>query len=76
MAFFDSPEFTEGARAKLVDRDNNPRWQHKSVLDVSEEDIRFFTHRKTIDNIEQVYDMKAFPYWDSLDDDDWHTKLY
>eukprot|EP00347_Sterkiella_histriomuscorum_P008223 403345907 len=32
MAFWDSNEFREGTRAKLVDRDNNPNWQHKSVI--------------------------------------------
>ncbi len=76
MGFFESPEFTEGARAKLVDRDNNPKWSHRSVYDVSEEDIYFFTKRKVPDTLEAVYDLDSFPYWDSLDDDDWHKKLY
>jgi len=28
------PEFAEGVRALLIDKDKNPRWQYASVRDV------------------------------------------
>lgn len=31
------PEFAEGVRALLIDKDNQPRWQHSSVRDVPED---------------------------------------
>lgn len=31
------PEFAEGVRALLIDKDNNPQWQYASVSDVPEE---------------------------------------
>jgi enoyl-CoA hydratase len=30
----DSADFVEGVRALLVDRDNAPRWQQRSLADV------------------------------------------
>ncbi len=32
----DRPDFTEGIRARLIDRDNKPRWQHASLSDVTD----------------------------------------
>lgn len=29
----------QGVRAKLVDKDNSPKWEHKSLQDVSESDV-------------------------------------
>ena len=39
-------EFFEGVRALLIDKDKNPKWMHKSVLDVKKEDVDFFFDRK------------------------------
>ncbi|MBD2859827.1 enoyl-CoA hydratase/isomerase family protein [Spongiibacter sp. KMU-158] len=33
------PEFAEGVRALLIDKDKNPKWQHGSAADVSDADI-------------------------------------
>jgi enoyl-CoA hydratase len=49
-AFAGSSDFVEGVRAVLVDRDNAPRWQHRSLADVDPADVaRLFTggHRTT-----------------------------
>ncbi len=33
------PDFAEGVRAQLVDRDRSPRWQHSRVEDVSRDEV-------------------------------------
>ena len=38
-AFASSPDFVEGVRALLVDRDNAPRWRHKSLEDVDPAEV-------------------------------------
>src|SRR5450631_337542 len=38
-ALADSVDFVEGVRALLVDRDNAPRWQHRSLADVDPADV-------------------------------------
>jgi hypothetical protein len=38
-------EFFEGVRALLVDKDKNPQWRHKSVDDVTREEVEFFFNR-------------------------------
>ena len=35
-------DFREGVRALTVDKDNNPRWQHQSIFDITEEELEFF----------------------------------
>jgi enoyl-CoA hydratase len=43
-AFAGSPDFVEGVRALLVDRDNAPRWRHASLEDVDPAEVtRLFT---------------------------------
>lgn len=37
--FTDEPEFHEGVRAQLVDKDRNPAWRHASLSDVSPEEV-------------------------------------
>lgn len=32
--FVTEPDFSEGVRARLIDRDNTPRWRHKSLAEV------------------------------------------
>ena len=36
------PEFAEGVRALLIDKDRNPAWQHKTTKDVSADDLEAF----------------------------------
>ena len=43
--FVHHTEFFEGVRALLIDKDKNPKWMHKSVLDVKKEDVDFFFDR-------------------------------
>ena len=38
-ALADSADFVEGVRALLVDRDNTPRWQHRSLADVDPAEV-------------------------------------
>ena len=39
-----APDFTEGIRALLIDKDNNPNWTKKSIQDVKETDVAaYFT---------------------------------
>ena len=35
-------DFQEGIRAAVIDKDRNPLWKHKSLADVSEEDLKPF----------------------------------
>ncbi|ANS79075.1 3-hydroxyisobutyryl-CoA hydrolase [Serinicoccus hydrothermalis] len=37
--FASHPDFAEGVRAQLVDKDRRPRWQHESVADVPREEV-------------------------------------
>ena len=36
------PDFAEGVRAMVVDKDFTPKWQHETVADVTEEWIKGF----------------------------------
>jgi len=36
------PDFAEGIRALLIDKDQSPRWQHASVSDVTDEWVQHF----------------------------------
>ena len=38
-AFVRHPDFAEGIRAQLVDKDRSPRWTHASVADVPRAEI-------------------------------------
>lgn len=38
-AFVRHPDFVEGIRAQLVDKDRSPRWTHASVADVPREEV-------------------------------------
>jgi len=36
------PEFYEGVRALLVDKDKNPKWAHTHVSEVKRADVDYF----------------------------------
>ncbi|MFW6598924.1 3-hydroxyisobutyryl-CoA hydrolase [Propionibacteriaceae bacterium Y2011] len=40
--FAGSPDFVEGVRAQLIDKDRQPRWQHASVDDVTPDEVEAF----------------------------------
>ena len=40
--FLKTNEFVEGIRAKIIDKDNNPQWQFKSLSDVPEKIVQEF----------------------------------
>ncbi|HWP57607.1 MAG TPA: enoyl-CoA hydratase/isomerase family protein [Candidatus Acidoferrales bacterium] len=45
-------DFQEGVRARLIDRDNRPRWQPPTLPEVSDEDVeRLFTNRHGCANL-------------------------
>ena len=52
-------EFFEGVRALLIDKDKNPKWKHKTVLDVKKEEVDFFFDRKAQLNL----DLNQFRDW-------------
>ena len=35
-------DFQEGIRAAVIDKDRNPKWKHKDITEVSEEDLKLF----------------------------------
>ena len=37
--FLKGEDFYEGVRAAVIDKDRNPQWQHKSLADVSDEEV-------------------------------------
>ncbi|MGE0067002.1 MAG: enoyl-CoA hydratase/isomerase family protein [Solirubrobacterales bacterium] len=43
-AFMGVPDFVEGIRALVVDKDREPRWSPSRLEDVSEEDLSAFSH--------------------------------
>ncbi len=50
-ALADSLDFVEGVRALLVDRDNAPRWQHRSLAKVDPAEVAaLFSKRLVIEN--------------------------
>lgn len=42
QGFMDHSEFFEGVRALLVDKDKNPQWKHKTILDVGQDEVEWF----------------------------------
>ena len=44
IRFATGPDFAEGVRAQLIDRDRNPHWSHAGIEDVSRDEVlSFFT---------------------------------
>jgi hypothetical protein len=43
--FVHHTEFFEGVRALLIDKTLDPKWKHKSVLDVKQEEVDYFFNR-------------------------------
>jgi len=40
LGFLTTQDFYEGIRAQLIDKDRNPKWQHDSVDDVTDEQVQ------------------------------------
>ena len=38
-------EFYEGIRALLVEKDRSPKWMHKSVRDITSDEIEYFFNK-------------------------------
>lgn len=45
QSFMNHTEFYEGVRALLIDKDKSPKWKHKTVNDVSKEEIHEIFNR-------------------------------
>jgi hypothetical protein len=41
-AYYNHPELKEGTRSRLIERDNNPKWMHKSINTVDLKDVAYF----------------------------------
>ena len=54
QGFMNNPEFFEGVRALLVDKDNAPKWSHKTVEDVKSEELDHFFKRKEALNLDYL----------------------
>ena len=52
QGFMDHTEFFEGVRALLVDKDRNPQWKHRSVDEISREEVEFFFNRTETCNLD------------------------
>lgn len=45
QGFMEYGEFYEGVRALLIDKDNQPKWKHHDVNQVTADDVKFFFDR-------------------------------
>ena len=46
------PNFAEGVRTVLVERGSKPNWSHKSILDVTDEDVkRYFVFPSSFEEL-------------------------
>jgi enoyl-CoA hydratase len=53
-AFLDTPDYSEGVRAAVVDKDRTPRWNPPDLASVSPDDVE--RHFRTLGNDELVFD--------------------
>ncbi|XP_038223037.1 3-hydroxyisobutyryl-CoA hydrolase, mitochondrial isoform X2 [Zerene cesonia] len=51
-------DFPEGVRALLIDKDNSPKWQHKSLAEVDEDYVEDFFKKLPQDKELQFFDSK------------------
>jgi enoyl-CoA hydratase len=42
QGFMKHHEFFEGVRALLIEKDNAPKWSHKNLSEVTDEEVDFF----------------------------------
>jgi enoyl-CoA hydratase len=52
MRCLDAPDFAEGVRAALIDKDGNPRWQHSAVEDITIDEVARYFEPLTGDDLE------------------------
>lgn len=56
QGFMNHPEFFEGVRALLIDKDQAPKWSHSSIKEVTQEDVDFFFNRPEELNLDVMGD--------------------
>jgi hypothetical protein len=45
-------QFFEGVRAKLIQKDGNPKWHHKTVHDVKQSEVNHYFERDVSLNLD------------------------
>ncbi len=49
LEFMEHHDFYEGVRARIIDKDDRPRWNPEKIIDVSDKQIaKFFTHEVSL----------------------------
>lgn len=57
--FMAEPDFFEGVRANLIDKDNDPQWKYKTVDEVPDEEVQsYFTKFGKTAQLDVVKELK------------------
>lgn len=63
QVFIHSVDFHEGIRAAIIDKDRNPRWQHASIYEVTNEDLQPFFEKGSQRFEGDLLTIKKAPYY-------------